>query len=198
VIFGVMVRVLLWPLNQRAMRSSLRMQAIQPLVKDIQERYKEDPQRLQQETMRVYRENKVNPFGGCLPVLLPWPILIALFFTFGNTIELRGASFLWLPDLAQPDPLYIIPILMGLSMFAASKIGQVGLPPNPQTKVMLYVMPVMMTVFFSPLASGLNLYYTVQNLASIPQQWLVVKERLRSQPPPPPAPVAQVKTKGKR
>ena len=179
VIFGIMVRLLLWPLNQKAMESGLRMQAVQPLMKDIQDRYKKDPERLQKEMLRLYKEHKINPLGGCLPMLLPLPILFALFFVFANTIELRGVPFLWLPDLSRHDPLYIIPLLMGLSMFAVSKVGQMGMPPNPQAKMMLYVLPVMMTVLFINFASGLNLYYTVQNIISIPQQYLIARRRLR-------------------
>ncbi len=179
--FGVLIRLLLWPLQRRAMESQMRMQAVQPLMQDIQNRYKNDPQRLQQEMMRLYKEHKVNPFGGCLPMLLPMPVLLALFFVFSNTIEFRGVPFLWLPDLSRADPLYIIPIIMGLSMFAVSKIGQRGLPPNPQTKTFLYVMPAMMTFIFLRLASGLNLYYAVQNLISLPQQWQISKRRLAAQ-----------------
>lgn len=185
-LFGVLIRVVLWPLNQRAMRAGMQMQAIQPVLKEIQERYKNEPQRLQQEMFKVYKEHRVNPFSGCWPLLLPWPILIALFFVFQNSIELRGASFLWIPDLSRPDPLYIIPVLMGVSMFAVTKVGQIGLPPNPQMKMMLYVMPVMMIVLFFGLASGLNLYYATVNIASIPQQWLVARERMKSGPPPAP------------
>jgi len=110
-------------------------------------------------------------------MLLPMPVLFALFFVFQNTIELRGASFLWLPDLSRPDPLYIIPVVMGLSMFGLSKVGQMGMEPNPQARMMLYIMPVMMTFLFLNFASGLNLYYAVSNLASIPQQWMLARER---------------------
>jgi YidC/Oxa1 family membrane protein insertase len=98
---------------------------------------------------------------------------------FQNSIELRGASFLWLPDLSRPDPLYIIPLVMGISMFGLSKVGQLGMPPNPQMKMMLYVMPVMMTFLFLNFASGLNLYYAVSNIASIPQQWMLARERVK-------------------
>jgi YidC/Oxa1 family membrane protein insertase len=112
-------------------------------------------------------------------MLLPMPVLFALFFVFQNTIELRGASFLWLPDLSRPDPLYVIPVIMGLSMYGLSKVGQIGMEPNPQMKMMLYVMPVMMTFLFLKFASGLNLYYAVSNLASIPQQWLLARERVK-------------------
>jgi YidC/Oxa1 family membrane protein insertase len=179
VFFGVLVRLLLWPLNQKAMRANMQLQAVQPLMKDIQERYKNDPQKLQQEMFKLYKEYNVNPLGGCWPMLLPMPVLFALFFVFQNTIELRGASFLWLPDLSRPDPLYIIPVIMGLSMFGLSKVGQIGMEPNPQMKMMLYIMPVMMTFLFLNFASGLNLYYAVSNLASIPQQWMLARERVK-------------------
>jgi YidC/Oxa1 family membrane protein insertase len=185
VLFGVGVRILLWPLNQKAMESSLRMQAVAPLMKDVQERYKGDPERLQREMLKLYREYKVNPLGGCLPMLLPLPVLFALFFVFQNTIEFRGVPFMWLPDLSRHDPLYIIPVLMGLSMFAVSKIGQMGLPPTPQSRLMLYFLPALMTFFFLRFASGLNLYYTVQNIVSIPQQYLLARRRQKQQGQPP-------------
>jgi len=179
ILFGLAVRVLLWPLNQKAMRSSVAMQAIQPELKALQERLKNDPQKQQQEMFKLYKEHGVNPLGGCLPMLIPMPVLFALFFVFANTIEFRGVPFLWLPDLSRADPLFIIPIVMGLSMFAVSRIGQIGVPPNPQAKMMLYVMPVMFTVLFLRFSSGLNLYYAVSNIASIPQQWLIARERMR-------------------
>ncbi|GBD31977.1 MAG: membrane protein insertase YidC [Gemmatimonadales bacterium] len=181
VLFGIAVRVVLWPLNQKAMRSSMAMQAIQPQMKALQERYKKDPQKLQQELMKLYKEHGVNPFGGCLPMLIPMPVLFALFFVFANTIEFRGVPFLWLPDLSRADPYYVIPLIMGLSMYAVTKIGQIGVPPNPQAKMMLYVMPVMFTVLFANFSSGLNLYYAVSNIASIPQQWLIARERMKRQ-----------------
>jgi YidC/Oxa1 family membrane protein insertase len=177
VVFGVLIRILLWPLNQRGMRASMRMQALQPEMQRIQETYKSDPQKMQMEMMALYKREGVNPFSGCWPMLLPWPVLLALFFVLANTIELRGQAFLWLPDLSLKDPLFILPVLMGLSMFGLNKIGMAGMPPNPQTKMMLYFLPVMMTVMFFNFASGLNLYYFVQNLASIPQQWMLAKER---------------------
>ncbi len=182
--FGIMVRLLLWPLNQKAMRANMQLQAVQPLMKEIQERHKNDPQKLQQEMFKLYKEYNVNPLGGCWPMLLPMPVLFALFFVFQNTIELRGASFMWLPDLSRPDPLYIIPVVMGASMWGLSKVGQIGMEPNPQMKMMLYIMPVMMTFLFLNFASGLNLYYAVSNIASIPQQWFLARERLRKNAAP--------------
>jgi YidC/Oxa1 family membrane protein insertase len=177
VIFGLLVRILLWPLSRSAMRSMARMQAVQPELTALQERYKDNPQLLQQETFKVYKEHKVNPLGGCWPMLLPYPVLVAVFFVLQYSIEVRGVSFLWMNDLSRLDPLYLIPIIMAASMYAVSRIGQMGLPPNPQTKMMTWMMPIMMLVIFARFASGLNLYYAVQNLTSIPQQWLVMKER---------------------
>ena len=104
VAFGILVRIVLWPLNQKAMRANMKLQEVQPLMKDIQERYKNDPQRMQQEMFKLYKEHKVNPLGGCWPMLLPMPVLFALFFVFQNAIELRGTSFLWIPDLSRPGP----------------------------------------------------------------------------------------------
>jgi YidC/Oxa1 family membrane protein insertase len=179
ILFGIAVRIVLWPLNQKAMRSSMAMQAIQPEIKAVQERYKQDPQKMQQEVMKLYKEHGVNPLGGCLPMLIPMPVLFALFFVFRVTIEFRGVPFLWLPDLSRADPYFIIPIVMGLSMFAVSKLGQMGVPPNPQAKMMLYIMPAFLTFIFLKLSSGLNLYYAVSNIASIPQQWLIARQRLR-------------------
>jgi YidC/Oxa1 family membrane protein insertase len=183
VIFGVVIRLLLWPLNQKAMRTSMKMSRLQPELTEIQKRYKADPQRMQSEMMRIYKEHGMSPFSslsGCLPMLLPMPILFALFFVFQNTIEFRGVPFLWLSDISLKDPLYIVPILMGVSMFALSIIGMRNSPPNPQAKMMAYVLPVMMTVFFLNLASGLNLYYAIQNITAIPQQWLISNERAKT------------------
>ena len=198
ILFGIMVRVLLWPLNQKAMRANMQLQAVQPLVKAAQERYKDDPKKQQEEMFRLYKEHHVNPMGGCWPMLLPMPVLLALFFVFQYSIELRGASFLWLPDLASKDPFYILPVVMGLSMYVLSKVGQMGMETNPQMKMTTYIMPVFMTVIFLNFASGLNLYYAVSNIASIPQQWLLARERLRripavqpKQPKPKPARPAQ-------
>ena len=179
VAFGILVRIVLWPLNQKAMRANMKLQEVQPLMKDIQERYKSDPQKMQQEMFKLYKEHKVNPLGGCWPMMLPMPVLFALFFVFQNAIELRGTSFMWIPDLSRPDPLYIIPVVMGASMYVLTKVGQMGMETNPQMKMMLYMMPLMMTGMFLFFPSGLNLYYTVSNIASIPQQWLLGRERMK-------------------
>ena len=182
VIFGIAVRIILWPLNQRAMRSSLRMQAIQPEMTAIQKKYRNNPQKQQEEMMRIYKEHGMSPlsmFSGCLPLLIPMPVLFALFFVFQNTIEFRGVSFLWLADISLKDPFYILPLIMGVSMYILSWIGLRNSPPNPQAKMMSYMFPVIMTVALLNMAAGLNLYYAVQNIAALPQQWLIARERAR-------------------
>jgi YidC/Oxa1 family membrane protein insertase len=194
IIFGVGIRVVLFPLYQKSMRSQMATMRVQPLMKEIQEKHKNDPQKLQQEMLKLYKEHKVNPLGGCLPMLLPFPILIALFFVFRDTIAFRGVPFLWLPDLSRADPLYIIPLLMGASLFLLQWIGQRSMPPNPQMKMMMYVMPVMFVVLFANFASGLNLYYATMNLASLPQQLFLAKERRAATANAPPVKPARAKT----
>jgi YidC/Oxa1 family membrane protein insertase len=182
VIFGVAVRIILWPLNHRAMRSSLKMQVIQPEMAAIQKKYRNNPQKQQEEMVRIYREHGMSPFSmfsGCLPMLIPMPVLFALFFVFQNTIEFRGVSFLWLADISLKDPFYILPLIMGASMYVLSWIGMRNAPPNPQAKMMSYMFPVIMTVALLNMAAGLNLYYAVQNIAALPQQWLIARERAK-------------------
>ncbi|MGH7618790.1 MAG: membrane protein insertase YidC [Gemmatimonadaceae bacterium] len=183
VIFGVAIRLLLWPLNQKAMRTSIQMQRLQPELTEVQKRYKSDPDKQREALMKLYAEHGMSPLSpmlGCLPMLLPMPVLFALYFVFQNTIELRGVSFLWLPDLALRDPYYITPIVMGASMFLLSWMGMRGSPANPQAQTMSYMMPVLFTVMFLNFASGLNLYYAVQNIAALPQQWMVSRARARA------------------
>ena len=180
VIFGVTIRIVLWPLNQKAMRSSMQMQRIQPEMQAIQTRYKSDPQKLQAAMMELYKEHGMSPFSslsGCLPMLIPLPVFFALFFVFQNTIEFRGVPFLWFPDISVKDPYYIIPILVAATTLLMSWIGMRGTKVGDQQKMMMYLMPGMMLVFFFSMASGLNLYYFIQNLASLPQQWLIARER---------------------
>ena len=183
VIFGIVIRLLLWPLNQGAMRTSIRMQRIQPELMEVQKRYKSDPQKQQQEIMRVYKEHGMSPFSafsGCLPMLLPMPVFFALFFVFQNTIEFRGVPFLWMADISLPDPLYVVPLVMGASMFLLSWIGMRNAPPNPQAKMMMYMLPAMFTVFLLGTAAGLSIYYLTSNIASLPQQWLIANERAKA------------------
>ena len=184
IILGVLVRLALWPLNQSTMRSSLKMQELQPKLAAAQKKYK-DPVQQREAIMKVYRDAGVSPFAGltgCLPALLPMPILFALFFVFQNTIEFRGVPFFWLHDISVKDPLYVLPLLMGASMYMLSWIGMRTSPPNPQAKMMGYMFPLMMTVVLLNMASGLNLYYTAQNIAALPQQWMLARERAKARP----------------
>jgi YidC/Oxa1 family membrane protein insertase len=186
VVFGVMVRLVTWPLNARAMRSQMKNMAVQPLLqermKEIQKKHADDPRKQQQEMMKMYQELGVNPFSmmsGCLPMLIPMPVLITLFFVFQGAIEFRGATFAWMPDLSLRDPLYLLPVLLVVSMFALQWIStkMSGMADNPQAKMMMYTMPLMMGIFFWLMPSGLNLYYVSSNVASLPQQLLIARER---------------------
>jgi YidC/Oxa1 family membrane protein insertase len=166
-VFALLVRVVTWPLTTKSYQSIRAMQKLQPELQRIREQYKADPQRMQQETMALYREKKVNPLGGCLPNLIPMPILFALFFVFQSTIEFRGQPFLWLGDLSQPDPLYILPVFMGATIYASSKLTTT----DPKMAAMTYVMPLVLTFVFLNLAAGLVLYYALSNMLTFVQQW---------------------------
>jgi YidC/Oxa1 family membrane protein insertase len=180
ILFGFAMRGLLWPLNAKAMRSQLKTMELQPRIKEMQAKYKDKPELLQKEMMRLYKEEGFNPLGGCVPMLIPWPVLITLFFVFQNTIEFRGVEFLWLPDLSRPDPLYILPFVLGASLWGLQYLNMRAAPQdNPQMKMLLWFMPILMVVIFLNFASGLNLYYAASNVASLPQQILIIRERKR-------------------
>ncbi len=188
ILVGVLMRIVLFPLNHKAMRANLRNMAVQPLVKEIQTKYKDQPEKLQKEMVKLYKEHGFNPFAGCLPMLLPWPVLIALFFVFQNTIELRGVPFAWLPDLSTADPFYILPVLLGASMFLMQWVSMRTMEEvNPQMKMMMWGMPIFMVVIFVNLPAGLNLYYLTANLATLPQSWWIANERKKVRARPPPA-----------
>jgi YidC/Oxa1 family membrane protein insertase len=189
VVFGVMVRIVTWPLNAKAMRAQMRNMAVQPQMqarmKEIQTRHAADPRKQQEEMVKMYQELGVSPFSmmsGCLPLLIPMPVLITLFFVFQGAIEFRGASFGWLPDLSLADPFYILPIFLVVSMFALQWVSTKlsGMEQNAQMQTMMYTMPLMMGIFFWWMPSGLNLYYASTNVASLPQQLLIARERRRA------------------
>ena len=162
------------------------MQYIQPLVAEIREKYKNDPQRMNKELMRIYKEHGINPLGGCLPTLLQMPLLFALFIVFRSTIQLRGQPFvLWITDLSSPDKLYfgvdlpligdnihVLPIFMALTMIWQSRMTIT----DPKQKAMVYIMPVFMLFIFYSLPSGLNLYYSVFNVLSMVQTHMIRKK----------------------
>lgn len=162
-----------------------KMQKLQPMMDEIRTKYKEDPQKMNQQVMRLYKEYGVNPAGGCLPMLLQLPILYALWAVFSATIELRQASFIWwMKDLSAPDVIATLPLklplfgidqvsglalLMGITMFVQQKMSV----KDPRQKMMVWLMPVMFTILFNSFPSGLNLYYFMFNILSIGQQaWI--------------------------
>ena len=170
ILLTVAIRIVFWPLNEKSFRSMQRMQKLQPLIARLKERYKDDKMRLNKEVMNLYKQYKVSPLGGCLPMLVQIPILYAMYVTLLYAIELRHAPFiLWIKDLSAKDPTYITPIVMGGTMFLQQKMTPTTGDPA-QAKMMLF-MPVIFTVFFLGFPSGLVLYWLVNNLLSIAQQY---------------------------
>jgi YidC/Oxa1 family membrane protein insertase len=178
ILLTVITKVLFFPLTIKSMTSMKAMQALQPQINAIRSKYKSDPQRLQQETMTLYRANKVNPLGGCLPMVVQIPIFYALYVALSVSVELQNQPFicfgrffgvdLWICDLASQDPTYVLPLLMGASMFVQQKMTPVMGDPR-QAKMML-MMPVVFTFMFLNLPSGLVLYWTLSNVLQIAQQ----------------------------
>jgi YidC/Oxa1 family membrane protein insertase len=178
ILLTVITKVLLFPLTVKSMTSMKAMQALQPQINSLRSKYKSDPQRLQRETMELYRAHKVNPLGGCLPMLVQVPIFYALYDALSVSVDLQNAPFIcfgklfgiefWICDLARHDPTYILPILMGVSMFVQQKMTPVMGDPR-QAKMMLF-MPVIFTFMFFNLPSGLVLYWTLSNVLQILQQ----------------------------
>lgn len=179
ILLTVVVRILVLPFNVYSYKSMKKMQVIQPQIAALRERYKDDQQKQQQEMMALMRENKVNPVGGCLPVLLQFPIFIALYQVLGNSIELYQAPFtLWIHDLSLKDPFYILPVLMGVTMFIQQKITPNTMDPA-QAKVLQF-MPLIFTFFMISLPSGLTLYMWVGALFSVLQQLYFMRDQPKS------------------
>ena len=182
ILFSILVKIVVYPLTKKSYKSMKEMSRVQPLLAELREKYKSDPQRMNKETMKLYKEHGINPLGGCLPMLLQLPLLGALFIVFRSTIQLRGASFIpgWIDDLSRADtiftlpfslPLYgdqfnILPILMAGTMIFQSKMTM----QDPKQKAMVYIMPIFMLLIFNQFPSGLNLYYTMFNVLTIIQQ----------------------------
>jgi len=161
IIFALIVKVVFSPLSYISMKSMRRMQEIQPLINDLKEKYKKDPQRMNQEVMKLYRTHKINPLSGCLPLLPQAPIFIALFTVFRTTIEFRGAPFmLWITDLSQPDPFYVLPVFMAVTMFIQQKMTM----KDPKQKFMIYIFPAVFLWWGINFPAGLCLYWAVTNL----------------------------------
>jgi YidC/Oxa1 family membrane protein insertase len=188
VLFGVMIKLVLYPFTKKSFESMAAMRAIAPQMEELKKKFGDDPQKQQQEMMKLYKKAGANPLGGCLPNLLQMPILVTLWMFFQSSILIRQESFLWAPDLSAPDVILSLPFtipFMGdhisgfVLLMAASMIVQMQLSgqtaSNPQMKFLPFIMPVVLFVFFNNLASGLSLYYFVYNMVSIAQQAYINK-----------------------
>jgi len=171
----VLLKAAFYWLNASAYRSMAKMKAINPKIQAMRERLKDKPQEMQQEMMRIYREEKVNPIGSCLPIFLQMPFFIALYWVLLSSVEMRGAPWLgWIVDLSAKDPFFILPLLM-----TASSLFQVWLnpaPPDPVQAKMMWIMPLAFSVMFFAFPSGLVLYWLTNNILSIAQQWMINKQ----------------------
>ena len=182
ILLTVLVRLLFWPLTHKSTVGMKKMQEIQPLMKEIQAKYKDNPQRLQQETWALYRDHKVNPMSSCLPMLIQIPVFIALFNVLRSAVELRYAPFLWIVDLSEPEGLFsswfpfgglnILPILMAVSTALQSYFTP-SAGDKKQQQMMMVMMPAMMLFMFYSFPAALSLYWFLSNLISIVQMWLI-------------------------
>ncbi len=175
ILVTVLIKLLFYPLSAKSYKSMAKMRMLQPRMKKLQELYKGDRQKLGRKMMEMYKEEKVNPASGCLPILIQIPVFIALYWVLLESVQLRQAPFVfWLHDLASKDPYFILPILMGISMFVQQKISPTSADPM-QARIMM-LMPVIFTVFFASFPSGLVLYWLTNNVISIAQQWYITRK----------------------
>ncbi|MDJ0778681.1 MAG: membrane protein insertase YidC [Gammaproteobacteria bacterium] len=168
------VKAVFYKLSETSYRSMAKMRKVSPRLQTLKERYGDDRQRMNQEMMKMYKEEKINPLGGCLPILIQIPVFIALYWALLESVELRQAPFvLWIEDLSVMDPYFVLPILMGISMVIQQRLNPP--PPDPiQAKIMM-ALPFVFTVFFAFFPAGLVLYWVVNNVLSIAQQWVITK-----------------------
>jgi YidC/Oxa1 family membrane protein insertase len=166
------IKIAFYWLQAKGYQSMAKMKAINPKVMAMRERYKDNPQQMQQEMMRIYREEKVNPLGGCLPIMVQIPVFIALYWVLLSSVEMRGAPWiLWIRDLSVQDPYYILPVIMTLSTLVQTALNPV--PPDPMQAKMMWFMPLVFSVMFFFFPAGLVLYWITNNVLSIAQQWLI-------------------------
>ncbi len=173
ILLTLTVKLLLFKLSETSYKSMARMRKLTPRLKSLKERYGDDRQRMNQAMMELYKEEKVNPMGGCLPMLIQVPIFLALYWSLLENVELRQASFLWIDDLSAMDPYYILPILMGLSMLIQQKLNPA--PTDPMQAKVMMVLPLVFSVFFAFFPAGLVLYWVANNTLSIAQQWIITR-----------------------
>jgi YidC/Oxa1 family membrane protein insertase len=176
VLLTIVVRIPFIPLLNKSQKSMKKMAKIQPLMAELKEKYKKDPQKMQKETMALYKKHKVNPVGGCLPMLIQLPVFFALYKILLTTVELKGAPFaLWITDLSLKDPYYVLPVVMGATMLLQQKMTPTAMDPK-QAKMMM-MMPIVFTFMFLQFSAGLVLYWLVNNTLGIIQQYFVNKSK---------------------
>ena len=174
VIFTVLLKLVFFPLNQKAGREMARMRTLAPKIEALRARYGDDKVKLNQGMMELYRTEKVNPLGGCLPILIQMPFLIAMYWVLVGAVELRNAPWIgWITDLTIPDPYYVLPVIMGVSMLVQTKLNPA--PPDPVQAKVMTIMPIVFSIMFFFFPAGLVLYWTMQNLLGIAQQWYLNK-----------------------
>jgi YidC/Oxa1 family membrane protein insertase len=171
----VLIKLVFFPLSAASYRSMAKMKLVTPRMTAIRERHKGDPQKMNQAMMELYKTEKINPLGGCLPIAVQIPVFISLYWVLLASVEMRNAPWLgWIHDLASPDPFYILPVIMAVSMFVQTKLNPT--PPDPvQAKVMMF-MPIVFSVMFFFFPAGLVLYWVVNNVLSIAQQWVITRK----------------------
>ncbi|MBX9937345.1 MAG: membrane protein insertase YidC [Burkholderiaceae bacterium] len=168
----LLLKIAFYWLNAKAYASMAKMKAINPRIMEMRERLKDSPQQMQQEMMRIYREEKVNPMGGCFPIMVQIPVFIALYWVLLSSVEMRNAPWIgWIHDLSTPDPLFILPLLMTLSSLLQTALNPA--PPDPIQAKMMWIMPLIFSVMFFFFPAGLVLYWLTNNVLSIAQQWLI-------------------------
>ena len=182
ILLTVIIRVVLLPFTFSQTKSMRRMQELTPQLQKLQQKYKNDPQRLNREVMELWRKHKINPMAGCLPLLLQLPILWALFRVLYSYNYSAAASFLWLPDLAKADPYYVLPVLAGITTWWQSKVSMIPGGGAEQTqKTMMYIMPLFIVWIALQYASGLSLYWVMSNIFGVAQQY-VTNWTIRTRP----------------
>lgn len=173
VLVTVVIKLLFYQLSAKSYRSMAALKRLQPRMEKLKERYGDDKQKFTQATMDLYREEKVNPMSGCLPILIQIPVFIALYWVLVASVQLRQAPFIfWIHDLTQHDPYYVLPLLMGISMFIQQRLNPP--PPDPMQAKVMMMMPIIFTVMFANFPAGLMLYWFVNNTLSFMQQWYVM------------------------
>jgi YidC/Oxa1 family membrane protein insertase len=190
ILVTILIKLVFWPVQAKAIHSMKEMQKFQPLMAKLKEKYKDDAQRMNQEMMKLYKEHKINPFSGCLPMLVQIPVFMGLFYMLRSAIELRGQNFLWVGDLSRPDtifhlfglPVNPLPLLMTGSMIWQQKLTPTT--GDAQQQKMMMFMPLLMLIFFYNASSGLALYWTVQQFLSIAQQWWSLRQPDKPQSTP--------------